>query len=112
MALRPPISLSGYDLERSSDDELNVSFRGFLLPCPIKNIEFRQRIFTLQLYRKSQNPANCQDILNKPVDFLVEWNMKWIGISDGWRKTNRKIENEVRSCVLEIMERGDVIVSG
>ncbi len=38
--------------------------------------------------------------------------MKWIGISGGWRKTNQKIENDVRSVVSEIMQRGDGIVSG
>ncbi len=38
--------------------------------------------------------------------------MKWIGISGGWRKTNQKIENDVRGVVSEIMQRGDGIVSG
>ncbi len=38
--------------------------------------------------------------------------MKWIGISGGWRKTNQKIENDVRGVVSEIMQRGGGIVSG
>jgi predicted AlkP superfamily phosphohydrolase/phosphomutase len=38
--------------------------------------------------------------------------MKWIGISGGWRRTNEKVESDVRGAVREIMERGDGIVSG
>jgi len=38
--------------------------------------------------------------------------MKWIGISGGWRKTNLKIENDVRDAVSKIMKRGDGIISG
>ncbi len=38
--------------------------------------------------------------------------MKWIGISGGWRKTNQKIENNVRNVVSKIMKRGNGIVSG
>jgi len=38
--------------------------------------------------------------------------MKWIGISGGCRKINKKIENDVRQIVAEIMQRGDGIVSG
>ena len=38
--------------------------------------------------------------------------MKWIGISGGWRKTNQKIENDVRKTISDIMKRGDGIVSG
>ena len=38
--------------------------------------------------------------------------MKWIAISGGWRKTNQKIENDVRNIVREIMSRGDGIISG
>ncbi len=38
--------------------------------------------------------------------------MKWIGISGGWRKTNKKIEKAVRDTVREIMLRGDGIISG
>ncbi len=38
--------------------------------------------------------------------------MKWVAISGGWRRTNKKIENEVRAVVREIIERGDGLVSG
>jgi hypothetical protein len=38
--------------------------------------------------------------------------MKWVGISGGWRKTNKEIEEKVRTTVREIMARGDGIVSG
>ncbi|MDD3285520.1 MAG: hypothetical protein PHG95_02710 [Patescibacteria group bacterium] len=38
--------------------------------------------------------------------------MKWIGISGGWRHVNKKIEDDVRRVVAEIMQRGDGIVSG
>lgn len=38
--------------------------------------------------------------------------IRWIGISGGWRTTNRKIENNIRRVVSEIMRRGDGIVSG
>lgn len=38
--------------------------------------------------------------------------MKWVGISGGWRRTNKKIEDDVRGIVRGIMERGDGIVSG
>ena len=38
--------------------------------------------------------------------------MKWIGISGGWRKTNKEIENLVRETVREIITRGDGIISG
>ncbi len=38
--------------------------------------------------------------------------MKWIGISGSWRKTNKKVEKDVRRTVREIMSRGDGIVSG
>ncbi len=38
--------------------------------------------------------------------------MKWVGISGGWRQVNRKIENEVRETVKEIVQSGNGIVSG
>lgn len=38
--------------------------------------------------------------------------MKWIAISGSWRKTNRKIEGDVRESVKEIILRGDGIISG
>lgn len=44
--------------------------------------------------------------------------MKWIGISGGWRKTNKyiegyaEVERKVRGAVADAMERGDGIVSG
>ncbi|MEK7173250.1 MAG: DNA-processing protein DprA [Patescibacteria group bacterium] len=38
--------------------------------------------------------------------------MKWIGISGSWRKTNKEIEEKIRSMVREIITRGDGIVSG
>ena len=38
--------------------------------------------------------------------------MKWIGISGGWRKTNREIEYKIRKVVREIIKRGDGIASG
>ena len=38
--------------------------------------------------------------------------MKWIGISGGWRKTNKEVEQIVRREVSKIMRRGDGIVSG
>jgi len=38
--------------------------------------------------------------------------MKWIGISGGWRKTNKEIEDKVRNIVRKIMMSGDGIVSG
>ncbi len=38
--------------------------------------------------------------------------MKWIGISGGWRKTNKEVEEKVRSIVRDIISRGDGIVSG
>lgn len=38
--------------------------------------------------------------------------MKWIGISGGCRQISKKIENDVRRIVAEIMQCGDGIVSG
>jgi hypothetical protein len=38
--------------------------------------------------------------------------MRWVGISGGWRKTNKEIENKVRNDVRQIIQRGDGIVSG
>ncbi|MDO8524071.1 MAG: hypothetical protein Q7R99_00395 [bacterium] len=38
--------------------------------------------------------------------------MKWVGISGSWRKTNKEIEEKIRSIVREIIMRGDGIVSG
>jgi hypothetical protein len=38
--------------------------------------------------------------------------MKWVGISGGWRQVTPEIENEVRTNVREIIERGNGIVSG
>ncbi len=38
--------------------------------------------------------------------------MRWVGISGGWRRTNKKVEDDVRGIVREIMERGDGIISG
>jgi hypothetical protein len=38
--------------------------------------------------------------------------MKWIGISGGWRKTNKEIENKVKNIVRKIMMSGGGIVSG
>jgi len=38
--------------------------------------------------------------------------MRWIGISGSWRKTNKEIEEKIRSIVGEIITRGDGLVSG
>ncbi len=38
--------------------------------------------------------------------------MKWIGITGSWRKTSGEVEQDVRSAVKEIIERGDGIVTG
>ena len=38
--------------------------------------------------------------------------MKWIAISGSWRKTNKKIEKNVRKIVRSIFLKGDGIVSG
>lgn len=38
--------------------------------------------------------------------------MKWVAISGSWRKTNKKIENDVRKLVRDIISRGDGIVTG
>jgi len=38
--------------------------------------------------------------------------MKWVAISGSWQKINRKVEEDVRSVVKEILKRGDSIVSG
>lgn len=38
--------------------------------------------------------------------------MKWIVIAGGWRKTNARVEKDVRKTVRDIIERGDGIVSG
>jgi len=38
--------------------------------------------------------------------------MKWVAIGGGWRKTNSKLENDVRKTVKEIISRGDGIISG
>lgn len=38
--------------------------------------------------------------------------MKWVAVSGSWRKTNRKIEKDVKNAVKEIILRGDGIVSG
>ncbi len=38
--------------------------------------------------------------------------MRWIAISGGWRKTTRKIENQVRQTVQEIIQEGNGLVSG
>ena len=38
--------------------------------------------------------------------------MKWIAISGSWRKTNEKVENDVRETVRDIVARGDGIVTG
>ena len=38
--------------------------------------------------------------------------MKWIAISGSWQKINRKVEEDVRQEVKEILNRGDGIVSG
>lgn len=38
--------------------------------------------------------------------------MKWVGISGGWRKTNREIEEKIRKVIREIIKRGDGIISG
>ena len=38
--------------------------------------------------------------------------MRWIAISGGWRKTTRKIENQVRQTVRGIIQEGNGLVSG
>jgi len=38
--------------------------------------------------------------------------MKWIGISGSWRKTNSKVETDVRNLVREVIAKGDGIVTG
>ncbi|MFH2118756.1 MAG: hypothetical protein ABII10_03415 [Candidatus Paceibacterota bacterium] len=38
--------------------------------------------------------------------------MKWIGISGSWRITNSKIKSDVRRIVIEIINRGDGLVTG
>lgn len=38
--------------------------------------------------------------------------MKWVAISGSWRKTNKKVEKDVRRIVRKIILRGDGIVSG
>ena len=38
--------------------------------------------------------------------------MKWIGISGGWRKTNKEIESKLRKIISEIFTDGNGIVSG
>src|SRR3989338_4980118 len=39
-------------------------------------------------------------------------NIKWVGISGGWRKINQEVEKKARETVREIILRGDGIVSG
>ena len=38
--------------------------------------------------------------------------MKWIAISGSWRKTNKKIERDVRNAVRKIIAEGNGIVAG
>lgn len=38
--------------------------------------------------------------------------MKWVAISGSWRRTSPEVEQDVRSSVAEVMERGDGIVTG
>lgn len=38
--------------------------------------------------------------------------MKWMAISGSWRKTNRKVENDVRQEVKKIIDSGNGIVTG
>jgi len=38
--------------------------------------------------------------------------MKWIGISGGWRKINKHVEEDVRRVVKELITNGNGIVSG
>ncbi len=38
--------------------------------------------------------------------------MKWIAISGSWRKTNKKVEKDVRRTVGKIIKNGDGIISG
>lgn len=38
--------------------------------------------------------------------------MKWIAISGSWRKTNRKVEKDVRETVRKIISEGNGIISG
>ncbi len=38
--------------------------------------------------------------------------MKWVVISGSWRATNKKVENDVRAEVRDIIARGDGIITG
>jgi len=38
--------------------------------------------------------------------------MKWIAISGSWRKINKKVEQDVRKVVKDILARGDGIITG
>lgn len=38
--------------------------------------------------------------------------MRWIAISGGWRKTNEKVEKDIRKTVKEIISQGNGIISG
>ncbi len=38
--------------------------------------------------------------------------MKWIAIAGSWRKTNKKVEADVRRIVRGIVQKGDAIISG
>jgi hypothetical protein len=38
--------------------------------------------------------------------------MQWIAVSGGWRKSNKKIERDIRRQIAGIMRAGDGIVSG
>jgi len=44
--------------------------------------------------------------------FMKNKNIKWVGISGGWRKINQEVEKKARETVREIILRGDGIVSG
>lgn len=43
---------------------------------------------------------------------MVNEHMKWICISGSWRKTNKKIEADVRACVRKILREGNGIITG
>lgn len=38
--------------------------------------------------------------------------MKWIAIAGSWRKTNKKVELDVRRVVKKIIKKGDGVISG
>lgn len=42
----------------------------------------------------------------------LDYYMKWIGISGGWRKTNSEVERDVRHSVIDVFLNGNGIVTG